>query len=79
MGVPLVPAGSAVSQICQTKRDQATLWQWLTREKAWIADTHLQVCRIPSQTFLEQKRAEWMLQQFRAFRVGVADRSRRET
>jgi tripeptide aminopeptidase len=40
--------------------------QWFTREKQWINDQHLQLCRIPAPTFFEQRRAEWMLQQFRA-------------
>jgi acetylornithine deacetylase/succinyl-diaminopimelate desuccinylase-like protein len=40
--------------------------QWLTREKQWVTDMHLQLCRIPAPTFLEQQRAEWMVQQFRA-------------
>jgi acetylornithine deacetylase/succinyl-diaminopimelate desuccinylase-like protein len=66
MGVPIVPVAGAVSEICQSREIREAL-QWLTREKQWIADTHLQLCRIPSQTFLEQKRAEWMLQQFRSF------------
>jgi len=39
--------------------------QWFTREKKWINEVHLQVCRIPAPTFLEQQRAEWMRQQFR--------------
>ena len=40
--------------------------QWFTREKSWINDQHLQICRVPAPTFFEQKRAEWMLAQFQA-------------
>jgi len=40
--------------------------QWFAREKQWINEKHLQLCRIPAPTFFEQKRAEWMLEQFRA-------------
>lgn len=40
--------------------------QWFTREKQWINEQHLQLCRIPAPTFLEQKRAEWMAERFRA-------------
>jgi tripeptide aminopeptidase len=40
--------------------------QWFTREKQWINETHLALCRIPAPTFLEQQRAEWMAAQFRA-------------
>lgn len=39
--------------------------QWFTREKQWINEIHLQLCRIPSPTFLEQERAAWFTEQFR--------------
>ena len=39
--------------------------QFFTREKQWINEVHLQLCRIPAPTFLEQERAAWFLQQFR--------------
>src|SRR3954449_8744400 len=40
--------------------------QWFTREKQWINEIHLALCRVPAPTFLEQQRAEWMAAQFRA-------------
>ncbi len=40
--------------------------QFFTREKQWINETHLQLCRVPAPTFLEQERAAWFLEQFRA-------------
>jgi acetylornithine deacetylase/succinyl-diaminopimelate desuccinylase-like protein len=40
--------------------------QWFTREKQWINEIHLQLCRVPAPTFVEQERAQWMLEQFRA-------------
>jgi acetylornithine deacetylase/succinyl-diaminopimelate desuccinylase-like protein len=40
--------------------------QWFVRNKQWINEQHLQLCRIPASTFFEQKRAEWMLAQFKA-------------
>jgi acetylornithine deacetylase/succinyl-diaminopimelate desuccinylase-like protein len=39
--------------------------QWFTREKQWINEIHLQLCRIPAPTFLEQERASWFAEQFR--------------
>lgn len=39
--------------------------QWFTREKHWIQEQHLEVCRIPAPTFFEQRRAEWMAARFR--------------
>ncbi|HOL70919.1 MAG TPA: M20/M25/M40 family metallo-hydrolase [Bryobacteraceae bacterium] len=41
-------------------------FQWFTREKQWINERHLQLCRIPAPTFLEQERAEWMADQLHA-------------
>src|ERR1700694_4365978 len=41
--------------------------QWFTREKQWINEQHLELCRIPSPTFIEHRRAEWMGGQFRAY------------
>jgi acetylornithine deacetylase/succinyl-diaminopimelate desuccinylase-like protein len=38
--------------------------RWFHRNKLWINEQHLQVCRIPSPTFLEHERAEWMAEQF---------------
>ena len=40
--------------------------EWFRRERAWINEQHLQLSRIAAPTFLEQKRAEWMVAQFRA-------------
>ncbi len=39
---------------------------FFTREKVWIHEQHVTLCRIAAPTFLEQKRAEWMAEQFRA-------------
>ena len=39
---------------------------WFRRERAWINEQHLKLCRIPAPTFFEQKRAEWMAERFRA-------------
>lgn len=38
---------------------------WFQREKQWINDRHIQVCRVPAPTFFEQRRAEWMVDQLR--------------
>lgn len=40
--------------------------QWFTREKQWINEIHLQLCRIPAPTFLEQERAVWFAEQLRS-------------
>jgi acetylornithine deacetylase/succinyl-diaminopimelate desuccinylase-like protein len=40
--------------------------QWFTREKRWIDEKHLELCRIPAPTYQEADRAVWFLEQFRA-------------
>src|SRR5579863_6846987 len=47
--------------------------QFFTREKQWVNDIHLQLCRVPAPTFLEQQRAEWVASQFRTlgWHVGI--------
>jgi acetylornithine deacetylase/succinyl-diaminopimelate desuccinylase-like protein len=40
--------------------------QWFTREKQWINERHLELCRVPAPTFQEADRAQWFLDQFRA-------------
>jgi tripeptide aminopeptidase len=37
--------------------------RWFARERSWINEVHLQLCRIPAPTFFEQGRAEWFRQQ----------------
>lgn len=39
--------------------------RFFARERRWIDEQHLAVCRIAAPTFLEQKRAEWMAEQFK--------------
>lgn len=40
-------------------------FEWFSRERQWINERHLELCRVPAPTFFEQKRAEWMADQFR--------------
>jgi acetylornithine deacetylase/succinyl-diaminopimelate desuccinylase-like protein len=46
--------------------------QFFTREKQWINEIHLQLCRVPAPTFLEQERAAWILEQFRSYGCDAA-------
>jgi len=39
---------------------------WFRKERAWINQQHLALCRIPAPTFFEQKRAAWMAEQFKS-------------
>jgi acetylornithine deacetylase/succinyl-diaminopimelate desuccinylase-like protein len=38
--------------------------EWFRRERNWINEQHLKLCRIPAPTFFEEKRALWMAEQF---------------
>jgi acetylornithine deacetylase/succinyl-diaminopimelate desuccinylase-like protein len=40
--------------------------RWFAREKTWINEQHLQLCRIAAPTFFEQPRAEWFRTQLAA-------------
>ena len=60
-----MPAVTAVGEISERPGIREAL-QWFTREKQWVNEIHLQLCRIPAPTFLEQQRAEWFAQQVRS-------------
>jgi len=60
--MPLV-AGS-VADLARSPEVRACL-DWFRRERAWINEHHLKLCRIPAPTFFEQKRAEWMAERFK--------------
>jgi tripeptide aminopeptidase len=55
----------SVTEFAASPEVKAAL-DWFRRERTWINEQHLALCRIPSPTFFEQKRAEWMAQQFEA-------------
>ena len=61
--MPLL-AGS-VADLARAPEMRAAL-DWFRRERAWINEQHLKLCRIPAPTFLEQKRAEWMAERFQS-------------
>jgi len=57
--------GAALRELSESARVRECL-QWFTRERQWIQERHVQLCRIPAPTFFEQERAAWMASQFRA-------------
>jgi len=60
--MPLV-AGS-VADLARSPELRVAL-DWFRRERAWINEQHLKLCRVPAPTFFEQKRAEWIMERFR--------------
>jgi len=57
------PEIPSVSQLAQAPGIRDCL-HWFVRERQWINDQHIQLCRIQAPTFLEGKRAEWMVSAF---------------
>ena len=55
---------AAIAKLGQTQAVQRQL-QFFAREKKWINERHLEVCRVPAPTFREQQRAEFLVETFR--------------
>src|SRR5271170_7010499 len=61
-----MPLGAqSVAELAQTAGVRAAI-DWFRRERGWINEHHLKLCRVPAPTFFEQKRAEWMTERFRS-------------
>ena len=58
-------ATRAIDELVKAQALQACL-QFFAGEKQWINERHIELCRIPAPTFLEERRAEWMAAQFAA-------------
>jgi len=57
-----VPRQASDSRRIAQLAERTELFQaqrWFARERAWINDVHLQLCRVAAPTFFEQARAEW--------------------
>lgn len=65
MAANSAPAGIDLGEIVEHRGVRECL-QWFTREKQWVNEAHLQLCRVPALTFLEGERAAWFLEQFHA-------------
>ncbi|MDX2182176.1 MAG: M20/M25/M40 family metallo-hydrolase [Bryobacteraceae bacterium] len=62
MGLPLrlrPRKPSPAANLAERPDAQAGL-RFFSRERAWINEKHLALCRVPAPTFLEEKRAAWM-------------------
>lgn len=60
--LPQAVRASAESRRIAALAEQSALLnaqRWFARERAWVTERQLQLCRIPAPTFLEQDRAEW--------------------
>jgi tripeptide aminopeptidase len=59
------PATASVADLARSGGLRPAL-EWFRKERGWINEQHLKLCRIPAPTFFEQKRAEWMAECFRS-------------
>jgi acetylornithine deacetylase/succinyl-diaminopimelate desuccinylase-like protein len=64
MAANTASAGIHIGELVEHRGVRECL-QWFTREKQWINEAHLQLCRVPAPTFAEQERAAWFQEQFR--------------
>ncbi len=67
MGLPLRLRGAKKSAQTGVLADADGVREtlaFLSRERAWVSEKHLSVCRIPAPTFFEEKRAAWMAAEF---------------
>jgi tripeptide aminopeptidase len=55
----------SVADLARSASARACL-EWFRKERAWINEQHLKLCRVPAPTFLETKRAEYMAERFRS-------------
>ncbi len=56
--------GVSLNELLENRAVRECL-QWLTRERPWMNEVHLAVCRVPAPTFLEGERALWFQEQLR--------------
>jgi tripeptide aminopeptidase len=59
------PGPASVADLARSGTIRPSL-EWFRKERGWINEQHLKLCRIPAPTFFEQKRAEWMAERFRS-------------
>ena len=54
-----------MAEIAESSAGRACL-DWFRRERNWVNERHLELCRVAAPTFFEERRALWMAEQFRA-------------
>jgi acetylornithine deacetylase/succinyl-diaminopimelate desuccinylase-like protein len=62
----LLPVAATAGETAESAGVREAM-RWFTREKQWVNEIHLQLCRVPAPTFLEQARTEWFAAQMRGF------------
>ena len=62
-----LPAGIASLEELAASAPVREALQFFGRERRWIDEIHLELCRIPAPTFQEQARAAWVMNQLAGF------------
>jgi acetylornithine deacetylase/succinyl-diaminopimelate desuccinylase-like protein len=59
-----LPAGiSSLDGLCKSAAIREA-FRFFSRERRWLDEMHLSICRVPAPTFFEQRRAEWIAHEF---------------
>ena len=58
------PVADSIAELARTPAVRGAL-EWFRKERAWLNDQHLKLCRVAAPTFLEEKRAAYMTERFR--------------
>ena len=66
MGIALRSTNLSPVAELAASRPMRDCLQFFSRERQWMTEQHLKLCRVPAPTFLEQKRAEYMVERFRS-------------
>ena len=64
--LPMATVADSVTDLARRPRLRGAC-DWFRKERAWINDQHLKLCRVAAPTFLEEKRAQYMQERFRDF------------
>jgi acetylornithine deacetylase/succinyl-diaminopimelate desuccinylase-like protein len=63
----MASATQSVADVAATPAVRSAL-EFFRKERSWINEQHLKLCRIAAPTFFEQKRAEWIAEAFRSLK-----------
>jgi acetylornithine deacetylase/succinyl-diaminopimelate desuccinylase-like protein len=62
----MLPIDGKLVRDLALRPEMAEALQWFARERFWINDRHLELCRVAAPTFFERARAEWFSAQLAA-------------
>jgi acetylornithine deacetylase/succinyl-diaminopimelate desuccinylase-like protein len=60
------PESRRIAQLAD-QPELAEAQRWLVRERQWVNEQHVALCRVAAPTFFEERRANWLAEQFRRY------------